>query len=239
MILKYGREPWPVVFSFCFFYNCKALFFLMYMGPKGEGLVSILNEVSISCGIWYSSDLVTFTSPTLIWEIRISRMEDRIYFYNKFSDYWNVGMPAKVSALISRNLWLLAWKMKEDQPSAEPHSCGWAQASVLTIIKGNKCAQCLGSQSNPRMSSAAQFLNHQYCFFTLSLNISFSSMLPQEKWKLYSLNAENHASNFTYLNLVPMCLFLLHLFSDGSNYVSQAGFEELLHQLLESWITGV
>lgn len=81
--------------------------------------------------------------------------EDKIYFYNKFSDYWNVGMPAKVSALISRNLWLLAWKMKEDQPSAEPHSCDWAQPSVLIVIKGNKCAQCLGSRSNTHVISCS------------------------------------------------------------------------------------
>lgn len=64
-------------------------------------------------------------------------------------------------------------------------------------------------------------------------------MLPQEKRKLYSLNAENHVSKLHISNLVPMCLFLLRLFLDGSNYVAQAGFEELLHQLLESWITGV
>lgn len=64
-------------------------------------------------------------------------------------------------------------------------------------------------------------------------------MLPQEKKKLYSLNAENHVSKLHISNLVPMCLFLLCLFLDGSNYVAQAGFEELLHQLLESWTTGV
>lgn len=32
---------------------------------------------------------------------------------------------------------------------------------------------------------------------------------------------------------------LLHLFLGGSNYVAQAGFEELLSQLLESLVTGV
>lgn len=148
-------------------------------------------------------------------------------------------MPAKVSALISRNLWLLAWKMKEDQPSAEPHRCGWAQSSVLTIIKGNKCSQCLGTQSNPRMSSAAQFLNHQDCFFPQWVWIHpFPQCYPKKSenctpWMLKIMSVTSH------IFLVPVCLFLLCLILDGSNYVAQAGFEELLHQLLESWITGV
>lgn len=96
--------------------------------------------------------------------------EQGIYFYNKFSTYWNVGMPAKVSELISRNCWLLAWKMKEEQPSAEPQHCGWAQPMVFIVVEGCKCAQCLGSRSNSQMSSAAQFLNHQDWFSTMSLN---------------------------------------------------------------------
>lgn len=180
MILKYDRETWPVSFSFPFFCNCKALFLKKKCtwDPKKEEFVSILNEISISSGILTWWHLPVFPSSE---KSEYLEWEGRIYFYNKFSDYWNVGMPAKVSALISRNLWLLAWKMKEDQPSAEPHRCGWAQSSVLTIIKGNKCSQCLGTQSNPRMSSAAQFLNHQDCFFHSEFEyILFLNVTPRK-----------------------------------------------------------
>lgn len=208
----------------------------MYMGPKKEEFVSILNEISMSSGIltwWHLPALPSSEkSEYLEWE-------DRIYFCNKFSDYWNVGMPAKVSALISRNLWLLAWKMKENQPSVEPHSCGWTQSNVLTVIKGNKCATVW----EVKVTHAC----HQ-----LLSSSTIRIVFPQWVWiypfpQCYPKKSENCTSwmlkimpgNFTYLNLGPMCLFLLCLFLDGSNYVAQAGFEELLHQLLESWITGV
>lgn len=195
------------------------------MGIKEEAFVPILNEISISRRIWYSSVLVKIPFLPSPEKSEYLEWEQGIYFYNKFSGNWNVGMPAKVSELISRNLWLLAWKMKEEQPSAEPHSCGWAQFILLIIIKGCQCAQCMGSQSNPQMSSDAQFLNHHRFFHNKFESIPFTHCYPQKRenctlWMLKIMLGTSHT-------LSCSCVFvLLHLFLDGSNYVAQAGFED-------------
>lgn len=138
-------------------------------------------------------------SEYLEWEMGI-------YFYNKFSDNWNVGMPAKVSELISGNLWLLDWKMKEEQPSTEPHSCGRAQLTVLIVIKGCQNAPCLGSQSDPQMSSDAQFFKHQHCFSTMSLNPSLLLHVTPKK-RENGTPWINHAKSVICLHhLVPVYL---------------------------------